>query len=142
MIINNMGGFDMKLSKVIIPLIPVATTAILGYIIKNAGSSMKSSSKIVEVVSNTITNEEKSFGGLTLSKINEVVSNTYRGVRAEIDGDTLEYCFESASGKKINTAKFMLNTAGELVITFLSYSDAKSPRFFMNNLRDEMTKAK
>ncbi len=132
----------MKLSKVIIPLIPVATTVILGYIIKNGKTSMKSSSKIVGVVSHTINNEEKSFGGLTLSKINEVVSNTYRGMRAEIDGDTLEYCFESASGKKTNTARLILDTAGELVITFLSYSDAKSPRFFMDNLRDEMNKAK
>jgi len=126
---------------VIKPLIPAATAIILGYVVIK-GKPIKSSSDIVQVVSDaTSDSEEKSFGGLTLSKINEVVSNTYKGVRAEIDGDTLEYYFESASGKKTATARFILDSVGELVITFLSYNDAKTPRFFIENLRDVMNKA-
>lgn len=91
----------MKLSKVIKPLLPAATVIILGYVVRK-GKPTKSPYDIVQVVSDATSDaEEKSFAGLTLSKINEVVSNTYKGVKAEIDGDTLEYCFESASGKKL-----------------------------------------
>lgn len=131
----------MKLSKVIKPLIPTAAAVILGYVVRKGKNPIKSSSDIVQVVSDATSNAEKFFGGLTQSKINEIVSNTYKGVKAEIDGDTLEYFFESASGKKTATARFILDSAGELVITFLAYNDAKSPRFFIDNLKAAMNKA-
>lgn len=131
----------MKLSKIIKPLIATTATVILGYAVKNGKIPIKSASDIVQAVSDATSNEEKSFGGLTLSKINEIVSETYKGVKAEIDGDTLEFVFASASGKKTATAKFILDSAGKLAITFLPYKDAKSPRIFMDNLRDAMNKA-
>lgn len=38
------------------------------------------------------------------NQINEIVSNTFRGVKAVIEGDTLEYSFRSATGKGTATA--------------------------------------
>ena len=87
----------------------------------------------------TVNASEKTFGGLKQSVINEIVSNTYRGVKAVINGDILEYWYKSGSGKQTHTVKIELDSAGGL-ITFLSYFDAKSPRFFMENLRDAMNK--
>lgn len=97
-------------------------------------------SDIAQGASDATINAEKSFGGLKQSEINEIVSNTYRGVKAVIDGDTLEYRFKSASGKQTPTARIELDSAGELVFTFLSFFDAKSPRFFIENLRDAKNK--
>lgn len=130
----------MKMSKVIMPLI---TMVVLGNVVKKRKFPVKSSravSDIAKVASNATNNEEKSFGGLKQSEINEIVSNTYRGMKAVIDGDTLEYSFKSASGKHTSTARIIKDSAGELVFTFLSYSDANSPHFFIKNLRDAMNK--
>jgi hypothetical protein len=135
----------MKMSKVIMLLIGTAGAALVGYGLKNGRSPVKLSrvvSDIAQVASDATINEEKSFGGLKQSVINEIVSNTFRGVDAVIDGDTLEYWFKSASGKKTATAGIELDSAGELVFTFLSYFDAKSPRFFIENLRAEINKVK
>ncbi|KAA0941643.1 hypothetical protein FQ087_21050 [Sporosarcina sp. ANT_H38] len=129
----------MKMSKVIMPL--AVGTAILGYVIKKGEFPVRLSrtvSDIAQVASDATI--EKSFGGLKLSEINEIVSNTYRGVKAVIDGDTLEYYFKSASGKQTPTARIELDSAGELVFTFRSYINANSPRFFIENLRGAMNK--
>lgn len=130
----------MKKSKVIMPLL---ATAVLGYVVKKRGVPVKSSrvvSDIAQVASDATINTEKFFGGLKQSEINEIVSNTYRGVKAVIDGDTLEYSFKSASGKQTPTARIELDSAGELVFTFLSFFNAQSPRLFIENLRDAMNK--
>lgn len=127
----------MKMSKVIMPL--VATT-IIGYVVKKRGFSMGSSSAVSDIAQAASDATIETFGGLKQSEINEIASNTYRGVKAVIDGDTLEYCFKSASGKQTPTARIELDAAGELVFTFLSYFDAKSPHLFKENLRDAMNK--
>lgn len=127
----------MKMSKVIMPL--VVGTVVIGYVARKGKIPVKSSravSDLAKAASNATINEEKSFAGLKQSEINEIVSNTYKGMKAEIDGDTLEYSFWSASGKTTSTARIALESAGELALTFLSYSDAKSPRFFIDNLRE------
>jgi hypothetical protein len=96
-------------------------------------------SDIAQVVSDATINAEKSFGGLKQSQINEIVSNTYRGVKAVIDGDTLEYWFRSASGKITATAKIELDSEGNIVCAFLPYSGAaNSPRSFIKNLIEAM----
>ncbi|WP_211740978.1 hypothetical protein [Ornithinibacillus massiliensis] len=132
------------MSKVIKPLVPVATLVLgLGYVVKKGKFPVKLSravSDIAQVASDATINEEKSFGGLKQSELNEIASNTFRGVKAVIDGDTLEYWFKSASGKKTSTARIGLDSAGELVFTFLSYRDANSPYSFIKNLRDAMNK--
>ena len=131
----------MKMSKVIKPLLATAGTAFLvGYFVKKGRfpESSRVASDIAQVVSDATINAEKSFGGLKQSQINEIASNTYRGVKAVIDGDTLEYWFRSASGKKTATARYELDSAGKFVCTFCSYFDAKSPRFFIENLLEAM----
>jgi len=132
----------MKMSKLFKSLVIPLGTAVLGYAVTKVISSPKSSSAVSDIaqVASNATINEKSFGGLKQSEINEIASNTYRGVKAIIDGNTLEYSFKSASGKKTPTARIELDSAGELVFTFLSYFDAKSPRFFIENLKDAMNK--
>ncbi|MET1178512.1 hypothetical protein ABG775_11200 [Peribacillus simplex] len=127
----------MKMSKVIMPLL--VGTAVIGYVVRKGKIPVESSRAIAElakVASNATINEEKSFAGLKQSEINEIALNTYKGIKAVIDGDTLEYSFASASGKTTSTARIALESAEELAFAFLSYSDAKSPRFFIDNLRE------
>lgn len=128
----------MKMSKVIMPLLATAAAiGTVGYFVKKRKfpESSRVASDIAQVVSDAA---EKSFGGLKQSQIDEIVSNTFRGEKAVIDGDTLEYWFRSASGKGTATARFELDSAGKIVCIFLSYFDAKSPRFFIENLIEAM----
>ncbi|NOU72559.1 hypothetical protein GC098_14170 [Paenibacillus sp. LMG 31458] len=134
----------MKKSKVI--KLATAVTAVtagalfVGYVVKKGKFPLSSRlvSDIAKVVSDSTIIAEKSFGGLTQSQINEIVSNTFRGVKAVIDGDTLEYVFKSASGKLTATERYTMDSAGKIVTTFQSFSDANSPRAFIINLIDAM----
>lgn len=128
----------MKMSKVIMPLLATAAAiGTVGYFVKKI--KLPVSSRVVSGLAQVVSDaEEKSFGGLKQSQINEIVSNTFRGVKAVIDGDTLEYVFKSASGKSTATERYKLDSAGNIVTTFQSFSDANSPRAFIINLIEAM----
>lgn len=127
----------MKMSKMIKPILLIPAAALLGYAVKKGKKSSSVVSDIAQAVSDAATNPEKAFAGFTLSELNEIASNTSRGLKAEINGDTLEYIFKSARGKTTATARIVMNAAGELVFTFLPYSgSANSPYFFLENLRN------
>ena len=129
----------MTINKFIAPIVAtvVGGGIAIGYVIKNKkfpGELLEHISDGVQDVSNTVNAEEKTFGGLTESSLTELASEIYRGVKAEIDGNTLEYFFKSASGKQTSTAKFEINDAKEVVMTFISHVTANSPREFHRSL--------
>ena len=92
-------------------------------------------SKMVKCKACAVSEPEKMFGGLQQSAIDELVNTTYRGIKAVINGDTLEYWYKSNSGKS-NMARLSLDAAGE-IITYLgngSCFNAGSPRAFTKKL--------
>ncbi|CAN7382923.1 hypothetical protein [Rossellomorea sp. LjRoot5] len=130
----------MEMSKVIKPLI-IPAAALLGYALIKGKRSSSLVSDITQAVSNSATNLEKTFAGLKESELNEIATNTDRGLKAEIVGNALEYCFKSASGKKTATARIELDSAGKPEFAFLPYSgSANSPYSFIKNLRDALNK--
>ncbi|EOR21262.1 MULTISPECIES: hypothetical protein [Bacillaceae] len=136
----------MKFSKIGWSLVTAAATIIIGYGAKK-GKIPFISSKIVDlskVASDTVLNEEKSFGGLKESTLNEIATNTYKGVKAFIDDSELVFKFRSNSNKMILESKFKIDAAGKLVMTFVSGNYGNhptAPLFFKDNLVEAMNKA-
>jgi hypothetical protein len=125
----------MKMSKVIIPL--VAATAVLGYVKRGKFPVKFSKADIAQVASDaTMDATEKMFGGLKQSAIDELVSNTYRGIKAVINGDKLEYWYQSASGKSKYMSSLTLDSAGKIDIQMVKgHPEATgSPLAFGRNL--------
>ncbi len=127
----------MKMSKVIIPL--VAVTAVLGYVKRGKFPVKFSKADIAQVASDaTIDATEKMFSGLKQSAIDELVSNTYRGIKAVINGDKLEYWYQSASGKSKYMSILTLDSAGKIDIQMVKGNPEAtgSPLAFGRNLID------
>ncbi|KZE66866.1 hypothetical protein AWM68_20050 [Fictibacillus phosphorivorans] len=127
----------------------VAATAltVLGYGAKKGKIpfiSPKLVPDIAKVASDAGINEEKSFGGLKESVINGIAKSTNKGEQAFIDGNELVYQFRSNSNKMVLEAKFIINAAGKLVMTFVSGNygnQPNAPRFFEDSLVEAMNKA-
>lgn len=134
----------MKISKVIIPL--VATT-VFGYFAakrKNSGESSKMFSNIANGVSDEAVNSvENTFAGLKQNRINEIVSNTYKGVKAVINGDTLEYWYKSNSGKHNYMSSLKQDLTGKIIIEtgYWGPNSPNAPVIFAEKLIEEMKKA-
>ncbi|MFC4025585.1 hypothetical protein ACFOUV_17545 [Oceanobacillus longus] len=127
-------------------LVATAATIVLGVGAKKGKLPFLSSkvvSDIAKVASDPVINEEKSFGGLKESVINGIATSTNKGVKSFIDGNELVYEFKSNSNKMILESRFIID-AGKLVMTFVSGSygnQPNAPRFFRDNLVEEMNKA-
>lgn len=124
----------MKISKAIIPAAAVATS-ILGYLFIKGKPPVPSTKMVVDAV-NTVSDvtqkAEGSFAGVSQSTIDDIVKNTYRGVKAVINGDTLEYWYKSSSGKTNNMARLVVDAGGEIKAYLGNgpYFYANSPRSF------------
>jgi hypothetical protein len=137
----------MKMSKTGWSLVAATATIALGYGAKKGKIPFISSkvvSDIAKVASDAVINEEISFGGLKESVINGIATNTSKGVKAFIDGNELVYKFRSNSNKTILEARFIIDAAGKLVMTFVSGNYGNQPNapwFFKDILVEEMNKA-
>lgn len=108
---------------------------------KAGGKAVRQISDAVkDVVLSPADNSNKVFGGLTQSKLDALVKDTYRGLRVVIQGDALEYFYESASGKTAGSAWIKFDDEGKLVCYLGNgpYYAAKSPRFFFEKLLEAM----
>lgn len=110
----------------------------------NAAAVIKNSEAAQEADSDFTDNSLKLFGGLPQSVIDDLVKDTHRGVKAVIQGDTLEYMYQSATGKSINSALFQFDREGNFVgyLVTGSYSATNSPRLFSEKLLEKMKKSK
>lgn len=132
----------MEYKNIIKPVTLISTALIGVYLLAKKGTK-EDIEKVVETgnyIAKQAKESIKSFGNITQTEIDEIVANTYRGVKAEIDGDTLRYYFKSASGKSTPTSNYKIDGEGKLINTFLSYKDAKSPWIFeelLNKLIEE-----
>jgi hypothetical protein len=85
-----------------------------------------------------VSEPEEMFGGLQQSEIDELVNTTYKGIKADINGNYLEYWYKSNSGKNDNMARFKIDAAGYLVKYLGPYSTAVSPRVFGEKLEENI----
>ena len=128
-----------KIIKVVVPMMAVASTVVTHTILKGKIGRIPANS-ISDVTNNVVSglanNSEKVFGGLTQSTLDGLAKATSRGVKAVIQGDTLQFVYKSASGKTTNSALFKFDDAGKL-LAYLgngSYYAAKEPRFFCEEM--------
>lgn len=134
----------MKIKKIIAPIIVTVSSGIVIALLKNKNpkNTAKVISSATKIASDTVSKAEKMFGGITQSKIDELVKNTYRGIKAVINGDTLEYWYKSNSGKSTNMVRLTLDAAGK-INAYLGngpYFYAGSPRIFTDKLVELMQK--
>ena len=136
-----------KIIKVVVPITAVVATAVMYTLFKGkiGGIPAKQISDVTnDVVSGLADNSKKVFGGLAQSTLDGLAKDTYRGVKAVVQGDTLEYIYKSASGKTINSALFKFDDAGKLLGYLGSgpYFAANSPRFFCEKILEKIQEIK
>jgi hypothetical protein len=76
--------------------------------------------------------------------LEEIVRSTYRGLKAVINGDTLEYWYKSSSGKTKNMACLTVDAVGKIK-AYLGggpYFYANSLRAFTEKLMEEIKRVK
>lgn len=135
----------MKMSKKTGWSLVAAATIVLGFGAKKGKIPFISSkvvSGIAKVASDTVINDEKSFGGLIESVLNGIAKNISKGERAYINGDELVFEFSSNSNKSTLESVFKIE-AGKLVMKFVSgnYSNPpNAPLFFRESLVEAMNK--
>lgn len=123
----------MKPLKIIIPLATIVLAVMSPKFLKNKNIAKT----VLNPVENIDNIPEKIFAGIPQSKIDELVNNTFRGIKATIDGNTLTYIYESASGKTKNSAEIIIDSKDKINV-FLgngSQFQSKSPRFFAESLK-------
>lgn len=136
-----------KIINIVAPVAAVATTVVMYTLCKGkiGGIPAKQISDVTnDVVSGLADNSEKVFGGLAQSTLDSLAKDTYRGVKAVVQGDTLEYIYKTASGKGVISALFKLDDAGELV-GYLGNGPrfaANSPRFFCEKILEKIQEIK
>lgn len=97
-----------------------------------------------DVVLGSTKNAKQIFGGLSQSLLDSIAKGTSRGVKAIVEGDTLVYFYESASGKTIKSARYIFDEAGKLVGYLGNGSNyySNSPRFFREKVLEKMLEIK
>lgn len=134
----------MKFKKIIAPIGVALSYGIVIALLKNNNSNntVKLIPSLTKIATDAVSEPEKTFGGLTQSAIDKIVKITYRGKKAVINGDTLEYWFESNSGKSTNVVRITLDESGKIA-TYLGngpYFNASSGRAFTEKLVEAMQK--
>jgi hypothetical protein len=124
-------------------MLVVGATAITYVLLKEKifNTSVKKITDITEnVVMGMKNNSNPLFGGISQRTLDKMAKDTFRGVKAVVQGDTLEYFYKSASGKTINSAMFKFDEAGKLV-GYLGdgpYNSSNSPRFFCEKVLEKI----